>query len=36
MKYDKSDVEWHVGLQGMYLSAFWDYFWKREGSFKSL
>ncbi len=34
MKYDKSDVEWHIGIQGMHLSAFLDYFWKREGSLK--
>ncbi len=34
MKYDKSDVEWHIciqGMQGMHMSAFWDYFWKTEG-----
>ncbi len=30
MKYAKSDVEWHVGIQGMHLSAFWDYFGKEK------
>ncbi len=34
MGYVKSDVEWDVGIQGMHLSAFGDYFWKRERSFK--
>ncbi len=36
MKYDKSDVERHIGLQGMHLSAFGDYFWKRERSFNNM
>ncbi len=34
MKYDKSDVEWHIGLEGIHLNAAWDYVWKREGRFK--
>ncbi len=36
MKYDKSDVEWHIGIQYMRLSTFCDYFRKREASFKFL
>ncbi len=35
MKYDKRNSEWHIGIQGMHLSAFCDYFGKREGSFNS-
>ncbi len=34
MKYDKSDVEWYISIQGMHLSAFGDGLWKREGSLK--
>ncbi len=36
MIYDKSGAELHIGLQGMHLSAFWDYVWKRKGNFNSL
>ncbi len=35
MKHGGSDVEWQISIQGIYLSAFWNYFWKREGSFNS-
>ncbi len=24
------DVKWHIGIQGMHLSAFWDYFGKEK------
>ncbi len=32
MKHGKSDVERPISIQGIHLSAFWDYFWKREKS----
>ncbi len=34
MKPGDSDVEWQIGIQDMHLGAFWNYFWKGEGSFK--
>ncbi len=34
MEYDKSDAERPIGIQGMHWSAFGEYFWNREGSFK--
>ncbi len=36
MEYGKSDIEWHINLQGMHLSALGINFGKREGSLKSL
>ncbi len=24
MKYRKYDIEWHISIQGKYLSDFWD------------
>ncbi len=34
MKHCESDVERQISIQGIHLSALWNYFWKREGSFK--
>ncbi len=36
MKHGESDVdvEQQISIQGVDLSAFWNYFWKRERSFK--
>ncbi len=34
MKHGESDVEGKISIQGIYLSDFWNYFWKREGTFK--
>ncbi len=34
MKYGQSDVERQISTQSIHLSAFWNYFWKRKGSFK--
>ncbi len=34
MKHGESDVEQQISIQGIHLSAFWNYFWKREESFK--
>ncbi len=34
IKLDESDVEWQFSIQVIQMSAFWNYFWKREGSFK--
>ncbi len=34
MRYGESDVEWQISIQGVHLNSFWNYFWKREGSFK--
>ncbi len=39
MKYGESDVEWQIGIlgeNGIHLSAFWNYFWKREEALKQL
>ncbi len=33
MEHCESDVERQISIQGIHLSAFWNYFWKREGSF---
>ncbi len=33
MKHGQSDVEQQIGIQGIHLNAFWNYFWKRERSF---
>ncbi len=33
MKHGESDVEWQISIQGMHLSASWNYVWKREESF---
>ncbi len=33
MKHGESDVEWHIIIQGIQLSAFWNYICKRKGSF---
>ncbi len=33
MKHVDSDVERQISIQGIHLSAFWNYIWKREGSF---
>ncbi len=33
MKLGESGVKRPTSIQGIYLSAFWNYFWKREGSF---
>ncbi len=33
MKHGESDVEWQTRIQGIHLSDFRNYFWKREGSF---
>ncbi len=30
MKHGESDVERQISIQGIHLSAFWNYFWKRE------
>ncbi len=35
MKHGESVVERQISIQGIHLSAFTHYFWKREGSFKS-
>ncbi len=35
MNHSESDVERHISIQGIYLTTFWNYIWKREGSFKS-
>ncbi len=32
MKQGESDVEQQISIQGIHLSAFWNYFCKREGS----
>ncbi len=34
MKHGESDVKRQISIQGSHLSAFWNYFWKIEGSFK--
>ncbi len=34
MKHGKIDVEWQISIQGIHLSAFWNYCWRREESFK--
>ncbi len=36
MKHGESDVERQNGIQRIYLSAFWNYFWKREGEKEAL
>ncbi len=36
MRYSESDVEQQISIQGIHLSAFGNYFWKREGSFKHM
>ncbi len=36
MKHGESDVEPQISIQGLHLSGFLNYFWKREGSFKLL
>ncbi len=36
MKHGESDVERQISIQGVYLSAFWNYFLKNEGNFKNL
>ncbi len=33
MKHAESDVKRQISIQGIHLSAFWNYFWEREGSF---
>ncbi len=33
MKHGESGVEWQISIQGIHLSAYWNYVWKREGSF---
>ncbi len=35
MEHGESDVERQISIQGIHLSVLWNYFWKREGSFKS-
>ncbi len=35
MKHGESDVERQINIQGIHLSVFWNYFWKREGSFNN-
>ncbi len=35
MKQGVNNVEWQISIQGLYMSAFRNYFWKREGSFKT-
>ncbi len=34
MKHGESDAERQISIQGIHLSAFWNYLLKREGSFK--
>ncbi len=36
IKHGESDVERQNSIQGIHLSAFCNYFWKREGRFKTL
>ncbi len=36
MKHTESDVERQINIQDIHLSALWNYFWNREGSFKEL
>ncbi len=36
MKQVESDVDRQISIQSIHLSAFWNYFWKREGSFKMI
>ncbi len=33
MKHGESDVEQQISIQGIHVSAFGNYLWKREGSF---
>ncbi len=33
MKHCESDVERQISIQGIHLSALWNNFWKRHGSF---
>ncbi len=34
MKHGEGDVERQITTQGIHLTAFWNYIWKGEGSFK--
>ncbi len=35
MKHGESDAERQISIQVIHFSAFWNYFWKREGSFNT-
>ncbi len=36
MTHGESDTEKQIRIQCIHLSPFWNYFWKRQGSFKSI
>ncbi len=36
MKHGESDVESKTSIQGIHLSTFWNYYWKRDVSFNMI